>query len=75
MRIKHINIRAVIFFNVCSVEALNFTFWSCSLKIGYDRFFKAASVVLSRRKPIRLRFEMPTRIKTDWHGLTHPVGI
>ena len=75
MRIKHINIGAFNFFSACSVEALNFTFWSCSLKIGYDRFFKAASVVLSRCKPIPLRFEMPTRIKTDRHGLKHPVGI
>ena len=75
MRINSITIEAVIFFSACSVEALNFTLWSCSLKIGYDRFFKAAIDVSSRRKSIRLRFEMPTRIKTDRHGLTHRVWI
>ena len=50
MRTKPINTEAVNFLlsACCCKEALNFTFWSCSLEIKHDDIFKAAGLVLSR---------------------------
>ena len=51
MGTKNINTKAVIFLlSACCKEALNFIFWSCSLKTGHDPFFKAPGFVLSMPK-------------------------
>ena len=71
MRTKAINTEAVTFvLSACCKEALNFTFWSCSLEIGHDHIFKAAGLVLSRCESTRFQIEIPTRMKTGGHGLT-----
>ena len=46
----------------------------CSLKIGRDRFFKAAGVVLSRCESTCLWIEIPSRVQSGRHGLTYPLG-
>ena len=56
-------------------EAFNFTFWSCPLETGHDHILKAAGLVLSRCESTRFWIEIPTRIKTGDHRLTHRVGI
>ena len=49
MRTKPINTEAVIFFPcTCSVEALDFSIWSCSLRIRHYHIFNAKVLVLSR---------------------------
>ena len=76
IRRKPINTEAVSFLlSACCKEAFNFTFWSCSLEMGHDHNFKAAGLVLSRCESTRFRIEVPTRIKTGRHGLTHRVRI
>ena len=61
--------------STCCKEAFSFTFWSCSLEIGHDHIFKAAGLVSSRRESTRFRVQIPTRLKTGRHWLTHRVGI
>ena len=47
MKTKPVNTEAVVvLLSACCKEALNFTFWSCSLEIGYDHIFKDAVLVL-----------------------------
>ena len=76
MRTKPINTEAVSsFLSACFQEALNFTFWSCPLQIRHDHIFNAAGLVVSRYESTRFLFEIPTRIKTRRHGLTHRVGV
>ena len=49
MRTKPINFEAVNFLlPACCKEAFNFSFWFCSLEIGYDHILKAGGLVLSR---------------------------
>ena len=49
MRTKPINTKAINFFqSACSVEALNFTIRSSTLKVGHDHIFKATGLVLSK---------------------------
>ena len=62
------------FLSACCKEAFKFTFCSYSLKIGHDHIFRAAGLVLSRCESTRVRIEIPTRIKTGGHGLTHREG-
>ena len=76
MRTKPINTEAVKFLlSACCKEASNFTLWSCSLELRHDHIFKAAVFVLSRCESTRFYIEIPTRINTGGHGLTHRVGI
>ena len=63
MRTKPINTKAVNFvLSACCKEAFNFTFLSCLLKLGHDHIFKAAGLVMLRRKATRLWVENPTRL-------------
>ena len=49
LRSKPINTETISFLlSTFSVEAFNFTFCSCSLKIGHDHFFKPTGLVLTR---------------------------
>ena len=72
---KSVNTEAFNFFlTACSKGALEFAIWSCSMKIGHDHFFKTLGVVLWRWEYTCLWMEMPMRIKTDGHQLTHRIG-
>ena len=74
MRTNPINNEAVNFYlSAYYKEAFNFTIWSCSLEIGHEHFFKAAGLVLLRYECTHFCIEIPTRIKTGRHGLTHRV--
>ena len=76
MKTKPLITKAVDFILSASCkEAFNFTFWPCSLKIGYDYHFKPAVLVLSWHKPTRLWIEILTRIKTGRLGLTYRIWI
>ena len=76
MRTKPKNSEVVNFLSsACCKEAFTFTFWFCFLKIGLDHIFKAVGLVLLRGESYRLWIEIPTRIKTGRHGLTHRVGM
>ena len=73
---KPINTEAVNFLlSACCKEAFNFIFWFCSLEVRHDHILKAAGLVFSRNESIRIWIEIPTRINTDRHGLTHWVGV
>ena len=75
VRTKPFNTEAVNFLlSACCKEAFNFTFWSCSMEIRQDHIFKTAGLLLSRCESNRFSIEIPTRIKTGRHGLTHRVG-
>ena len=74
MRIKHINAEVVISrLFACSVEDLNFTLRSCSLKIRHDQLLKTTGLVLSRCESTGFLIDIPTRIKTGGNDLTHQV--
>ena len=76
MRTNPIHAEAVNFLlSACCKEAFIFTFWSCSSEIGHDHILKAAGLVLSRCELTRFWVQIPTRIKTGRHVLTHRVGI
>ena len=76
LRTKPINTEAVNFLmSACCKEAFSFKFWSCSFEMGHDHILKTAGLVLSRCQSARFWTEIPKRIKTGRHVLTHRVGV
>ena len=72
MGTKTIDNDAVIFFlSACCIEPLKFAVWTCSLKMRHDHFSKATGLVLSTC----LWIQIPTRMKTNGHGLTRRVEV
>ena len=65
------------FFLLCAIclEALNFAIWLCSLKKGHGHIVKATGLVFSKYDSTCLRIEIPMRIKTEGHELTHRVVV
>ena len=75
MRTKPINTHEVNFLLfTCCIETFNFVISSNSLKKGREHNLNATGVVLLGCESTCLSIEIPTRMRTGWHGLPHRVA-
>ena len=75
MKAKSINAETVIFVSLLYKSFKSAILVSFVEHRSFLQGFGSSFIAYLRRKSDRLSIEIPTRMKTGWHGLTHKVGV